>query len=72
LGLDPISKKEIWVSELFLEPGQETTTWIPVDELATDETALKEHYRKNTAGVLQYRTIWLGEVPTAQVNEDKI
>ena len=71
-GVDPISKKEIWVPELFLEPGQETTTYIPIDDLATDESALKEHYRKSTAGVVHYRTIWLGEVPTAKVNEDKI
>jgi hypothetical protein len=72
MGKDPADpRKELYAPECFLEPRQEIRAWIPVDD-SIGEKRLAELYAKNAAGVLHYRTIWLGDVPTAQLCEEAL
>lgn len=63
--------KDLYVPTCILEPQQSVTSWIPIDPAIPDK-ALEDKINLRQVGTLYYRVIWLEDVPTARMFEDKV
>jgi hypothetical protein len=65
------NRKDKYVPRCVIEPGQQLTTWVPIDP-EFGETELNKRAAASKTGTIHYRVTWLGPALSIREFEDKV